>query len=55
MTPRRFQRWTESDLDQLRVLARRHIRVPAIARILGRTISSVRTKASAEGIRLIEA
>jgi hypothetical protein len=34
MTPRRFQRWTENELDQLRVLARRHIRAPAIARVL---------------------
>jgi hypothetical protein len=39
----------------LRILAAQQIRVPAIARILGRTISSIRTKASAEGISLIEA
>ena len=55
MTPRRFQRWTENELDQLRSLACRRVRVPAIARVLGRTISSIRTKASAEGISLIEA
>ena len=55
MAQRRFQRWTQNDLDQLRILAAQQIRVPAIARILGRTISSIRTKASAEGISLIEA
>jgi len=55
MTPRRFQRWTENELNHLRSLALRNVRVAAIARVLGRTISSVRTKASAEGISLTEA
>lgn len=52
---RRHQRLTHEDIDLLRHLAENGLRVTAIARRLGRTVGSLRTKAFKEGISLVEA
>jgi hypothetical protein len=47
---REYTHWTRDETAELRRLA--GLRVSAIARHLGRTVSSVRNKASLEGISL---
>ena len=44
--------WTQTDIERLRVLATRHVRLRTIARELGRPAGSVRLRASLEGISL---
>ena len=46
--------WSPEDLEHLKMLADSNVRVNAIARRLNRTISALRTKASKEGISLVE-
>ena len=38
-------RWTEAEVHQLRTLAKRKVRADSIAKLLGRYVGSVRTKA----------
>jgi len=44
--------WTKKDVSQLRTLAKQNTPTRVIGLKLGRTVSSVRTKASSEGISL---
>ncbi len=44
--------WTEGDVKQLRDLARQNTPTRVIGLKLGRTVSSVRTKAANEGVSL---
>jgi hypothetical protein len=44
--------WTQKDVSQLRSLARQNTPTRVIGLKLGRTVSSVRTKASNEGVSL---
>jgi hypothetical protein len=54
MRQRASRRWTQQDIAELRRLAARHVRVSAIARELGRSVSSVEARAALEGISLKE-
>ena len=42
---RSTQEWTEAEVHQLRMLAKRKVRADSIAKLLGRYVGSVRTKA----------
>jgi IS30 family transposase len=44
------QRWTAAELDRIRALAAEHKSVREIARVLGRSATSVQNKAIKEGI-----
>jgi hypothetical protein len=45
MTIPRPQQWTEAEVHQLRMLAKRKVSADSIAKLLGRHVGSVRTKA----------
>jgi len=49
----RSQRWTDADVRQLTTLAARGVPETEIARILGRTIAAVRTKAAHNRLNLV--
>jgi hypothetical protein len=49
----RSQRWTDTDVRQLTTLAARGVPETEIARILGRTVTAVRTKAAHNRVALI--
>lgn len=51
---RRYRYWTEQEISELKRMADAHMRVTAIARRLDRTVGSIRTRASQEGISLTE-
>ena len=42
---RSTQEWTEAEVHQLRMLAKRKVRADSIAKLLGRYVGSVKTKA----------
>jgi hypothetical protein len=54
MRRRASRRWTQEEIAQLRKLAARHPRVTVIARELGRSVNSVQTRATLEGINLTD-
>lgn len=54
MRPRRYDRWTEEEVEELKRLAVADARVNTIALMLRRTPIAVRLKASQDGIRLRE-
>ena len=45
MTMPRPQQWTEAEVHRLRMLAKRKVSADNIAKLLGRYVGSVRTKA----------
>ena len=45
MTIPRPQEWTKAEVHQLRMLAKRKVSADSIAKLLGRYVGSVRTKA----------
>ena len=45
MTIPRPQQWTEAEVHRLRMLAKRKVSEDSIAKLLGRYVGSVRTKA----------
>lgn len=49
----RSQRWTDDDVRQLTTLSARGVPEGEIARILGRTVAAVRTKAAHNRISLL--
>jgi hypothetical protein len=50
----RYKYWTKDEIEELKHLAERHVRVTALARHFNRSVGAVRARACKEGISLTE-
>lgn len=50
----RYKYWTKDEIEDLRHLAKQHVRVTALARHFNRSVGAVRARASKEGISLTQ-